>query len=323
MSKQPTRPRNLTSALRILTLAASMPWALPARSQDASTYFTVKNAQMFKTDWTGFYRTVDAATAALRSEIPHLLDVAYGQDLKQRLDLYMPVKKCVDAPVFLFLHGGGFREGDRAQYGFVAKPFVQNGIIVAVASYRLTDPGFAYPSQTEDVRRAIQWLHRNIQNHGGDGMKLFVGGHSAGGVLAADVGVNRGWMGPAEIPKQAFRGMLPISALYDLRVSDPLAADKVFWSTYAASDQQRYAASPILHISDPVPQALVAVGSTERQAFEDFVAGSMEFVQQLNAAGVDTKFINMEGGAHRDTALALGDSASELAQAAVTMILSA
>lgn len=319
MKNRRARPR-LASTLRFLALAACVPWAVPARAQDASKYFTVQHPELFKTDWPGFYRTIDAATIAVRAQYPHVLDLAYGDNVKQRLDLYMPKEKVSNARVFLFLHGGGFREGDRAQYGFVAKPFVEKGIIVAVASYRLTDPGFVYPSQVEDVRGALEWLYRNVRTYGGDGMRLYVGGHSSGGILAADVGADRSWMKPAGMPPQALRGMIPVSATYDLRV-DPAAADKVFWGVYAAGPDRQRDASPVLHIRDPAPRALVAVGSTERQEFEDFVAGSMELVKALSHAGVQARFMSLEGKAHKDTALALGDGSSALSQAAVEMIL--
>jgi arylformamidase len=321
MRNRRSRPLLVTSTCRLLTFATCVSWAVPIRAQDASKYYTVQHPELFKADWTGFYRTIDAATAAVRAHFPHVLNLSYGQDIKQRLDLYMPKQKLTGAPVFLFLHGGGFREGDRAQYGFIAKPFVEKGIIVAVASYRLTDAGFVYPSQVEDVRLALLWLHRNVQAHGGDGDRLYVGGHSSGGILAADVGVDRTWMKKAGMPTRALRGMVPVSALYDLRVNDPAAAAKVFWSRYASDADRQRAASPILNIRDAAPKALVAVGSTERQEFEDFVAGSMDLVKKLSDAGVKAQFMSLEGQAHRDTALALGDSASPLSQAVVAMIL--
>jgi arylformamidase len=321
MSNQHQHPRKITTTLKLLALTASVPWAMDVQAQDASTYYTVKNPQLFKTDWTGFYRSADAATAALRSQFPHVLDLSYGPDIKQRLDLYRPSNNPVGAPVFLFLHGGGFREGDRAQYGFIARPFVEKGIIVAVASYRLTDPGFIYPHQPEDTRLALQWLYQNVKAHGGDNLQLFIGGHSAGGLLAADVGVNRAWMAAARIPKEALRGIVPVSGIYDLRVSDPAA--KVFWRTYASNSAQQHAASPILHITDPVPKAVVAVGSTEQLGDEDFVGSSKTLAEKLEGAGVKTQFLSLDGMAHKDTAEALGDPSSPLAQAAVSMILGA
>ncbi len=320
MKDRRSTSRALFSAARLFALATCMPWTLSVRAQDASKYYTVQHPERFKTDWTGFYREIDAKTAAVRAQFPHYLDLSYGSHIKQRLDLYTPKEKVANAPIFLFLHGGGFREGDRAQYGFVAKPFAEQGIIVAVASYRLTDDGFIYPAQVEDVKLAVQWLHQHAGRYGGDGMRIYVGGHSSGGILAADVGVDRSWLKQRNIPPHALRGIVPVSALYDLRVTDPAALEKVFWGVYAPTLERQTQASPLLHIRDPAPRALVAVGSTEQQEFEDFVGGSRDLVNQLNAAGASAKFLALQGQAHKDTALALGDSNSELSRAAIRMI---
>ena len=110
-------------------------------AQDMSKYYTVMHPEEFTIDWTGFYKTNNEGTARLRKEYPHHLDLAFGSDPKQAIDLYLPKGEVFEAPVFLFLHGGGFREGDRAHYGAIAKPFVKNGVITAVASYRLTMDG--------------------------------------------------------------------------------------------------------------------------------------------------------------------------------------
>jgi acetyl esterase/lipase len=310
----------LASAVRVIAVFICVPWTMPARAQDASKYYTVQHASQFTTDWTGFYREIDAKTAAVRAEFPHHLDLSFGHNVKQRLDLYLPKGKVAGAPVFLFLHGGGFREGDRAQYGFVAKPFVEKGIIVAVASYRLTDEGFVYPSQVEDVRLAVEWLHRHIEQYGGDGMRIYVGGHSSGGILAADVGVDRSWLRKAGVPVNALRGIVPVSALYDLRVTDPAILQKVFWGVYASTPERQAQASPILNIRDPAPEAVVAVGSLETHQSEDFVTGSKDLVAKLNAAGAHAEFLSLDGSAHKDTALALGKPGSQLSEAVIRMI---
>jgi acetyl esterase/lipase len=130
-----------------VAVTASLFSTQPTVAQDASTYYTVRHPEQFKTDWAGFYRQADAATAEVRSVTRHTLDLAYGSDVKQRLDLYFPATATSASPVFLFFHGGGFREGDRAQYGFIAKSFTAHGIIAAIASYRLTGAGFIYPAQ--------------------------------------------------------------------------------------------------------------------------------------------------------------------------------
>jgi acetyl esterase/lipase len=79
-------------------------------------------------------------------------------------------------------------------------------------------------------------------------------------------------------------------------------------------------ASPILHIRDPVANAVVAVGSTEHQEFEDFVAGSRAFAEKLNAAGAHAELIIVDGKGHADTALALSDEQNMETSAVIRMI---
>jgi arylformamidase len=319
--KRTSASRSCTAiASGLIALAVSLACAPAVKAQDASKYYTVLHPEQFHTDWAGFYREIDAKTAAVRAEFPHHLDLPYGPNIKQRLDLYLPRAKGAGAATFLFLHGGGFREGDRAQYGYIAKPFVEQGILVAVASYRLTDGGFVYPDQVEDVKLAVRWIHQHIAHYGGNAMRIYVGGHSSGAILAADVGVDRSWMPRAGLPVGALQGIAPVSALYDLRVSDPNALQKVFWNVYAPTTEIQERASPILKVRDPAPAAVVGVGALEQHTSEDFLAGSMGLVEKLNAAGSKAQLISLPGMDHKEAALALGDGQSEISLAIIGMI---
>ncbi len=302
-------------------------------AQDASTYYTVMHPEQFKTDWAGFYRQADARTAAVRAQVRHTLDIPYGADVKQRLDIYYPDAKRdatqnpkrvqaprARAPVFLFLHGGGFREGDRAQYGFVAKPFADHGVISVIASYRLTGGGFSYPAQRDDARLAVLWLYHHIARYGGDPERIYIGGHSSGAILAADLGVDLGWLEHEGVPKRVLRAIVPISAPYDLRTPANPVEPNVFWSGYTPSAQTRAEASPSLHILDPVAAALVVAGSTENEGYDDYVGSSKDFVAELAAHGVQAQFLSLPGAGHRDTVWALGDADSVLFPAVLRLI---
>ena len=124
--------------------------AAPTAAQDWRTYATVQHPDRFAINWRAFYEKATELTDAARRTLPHSLDLAYGADPKQRLDLYFPAETPRQAPVFLFIHGGGFREGDRRQYGYVAAPLAARGIITAVMSYRLVP--HVYPSQVDGRR---------------------------------------------------------------------------------------------------------------------------------------------------------------------------
>lgn len=307
--------RNVKNAIGVCLVAGIitfLPVAVDELSaQDMSTYYTVNHPDQFEIDWASFYRQMNARTAEVRNRYPHHLDLAFGENPKQRLDLYLPEGEVSGAPVFLFLHGGGFREGDRAHYGGVAAPFLAEGVITAVASYRLTSDGFHYPAQSEDTRSAIRWLHENIGKYGGDPAALYLGGHSAGAILSADAGVDRQWMAEAGIPAGALRGIAPISGPYDLRNRGREGEQ----DAYAPTAELARQASPILHVGDPAPAAVVAVGS-----LEGYQASSQELTEKLAAAGSNAAYLLLEGQDHKDTALSLADPDSALFQAVLRMI---
>ena len=281
-------------------------------AQDMYEYYTVAHPDEFGINWASFYKQMNKHTARVRDEFPHYLDLPQGTDPKQRLDIYLPEGKISNAPVFLFVHGGGFREGDKAHYGSVAEPFVKRGVITATTSYRLTGSGASYPDQPDDVKSAIKWLFENIEQYGGDPGNIYVAGHSAGAVLTADIGVDRAWLKEMGMPRDILKGIAPISGPYDLRVNRrPGQLD-----AYAPTPEILEKASPILHINDPVPVALIATGSEE-----EYVQASLDFADALKAAGVDAHYLLLEGEDHADTALLLADENSELAKQVINMIL--
>jgi acetyl esterase/lipase len=154
-------PRMANRSTRLVIAAAGaltiVVWSTPASAQDWHTYATVRNPGQYAIDWRAFYERAQALTDAARAALPNRLDIPYGDDPKQRLDLYMPKGTVSRAPVFLFIHGGGFVEGDRRQYGFVATPLAAHGIITAVMSYRLSRGSRSTLRNTGATQVASSW----------------------------------------------------------------------------------------------------------------------------------------------------------------------
>ena len=138
-----------------------------------------------------------------------------------------------------------------------------------------------------------------------------MGGHSAGAILSADIGVDRAWLAEMGMPKEILKGIIPVSGPYDVRARG--RTGEVY--TYAPTPELREQASPILHVTDPVPVALVAVGSEE-----GYQESSTAFTEALQAAGVDAHYLLLEGEDHADTALSLANGESELFKKALEMI---
>lgn len=285
-------------------------FALPAvvGAQDFTTYPTVKNPDRYGPLWRPFYAKANELTAQTRAALPNHLDIPFGADPKQRLDVYLPANPVKNAPVLLFLHGGGFMEGDRAHYGFVADPYARHGIITVVSGYRLATPGVHYPAQSDDAKSAILWIHKNIAKFGGDPGTLFLSGHSVGATLIADVSVNRAWMKAAGVAPDSIKGIIAISGDYDLSPGEN--------APYAPTAEIEAQASPLRHIVDPAAAAVIAYGTKEPKARPS----AEDLAGQLQAKGVKTRLLALEGADHKDTALAFGTDDSILANAVIELI---
>jgi len=128
-----------------------------------------------------FVRYAELSAAACAQYRPQL-DLRYGPGPKETLDLFLPP----DPPTatFVFIHGGYWRALDKRDFSFVAAPFVLQGIAVANVNYDLC-PDVSIATIVGECERAVAWLIREGAGHGANAGRIVVGGHSAGGHLAA------------------------------------------------------------------------------------------------------------------------------------------
>ena len=111
-----------------------------------------------------------------------VLDVAYGPDYWQKIDIYLPKDPADEPlPVLLFFHGGNFTHGYKEWCGFMAPTITAFPAIFVSGSYRLA-PTASYRAIMEDAFAAFSWLREHIAEHGGDPTRMFIGGHSAGAI---------------------------------------------------------------------------------------------------------------------------------------------
>jgi acetyl esterase/lipase len=109
-------------------------------------------------------------------------------------------------PVYLYFHGGGFIFGTLdSENAVCANTAIKTGVIVLNVNYRHT-PQHIFPTPWLDAEDALAWLHKNIEEVGGDASKVVVGGISAGGTLAAALALEQ-HLGKSEVTKS-----LPILA---------------------------------------------------------------------------------------------------------------
>ena len=112
-------------------------------------------------------------------------DVAYTEPKSERrmLDVYAPAEG-QDHPVVVWIHGGGWRQGDKRGVQQKPQAFVDKGYVFVSINYRFV-PQVTVKEMTGDVAKAIRWVHDHAQEFGGKADAIFVMGHSAGAHLAA------------------------------------------------------------------------------------------------------------------------------------------
>ncbi|WP_126173546.1 alpha/beta hydrolase [Altericroceibacterium xinjiangense] len=172
------------------------------------------------------------APLVMRPEEERVLrDIAYGSDERHRLDVFRPGTD--NAPVLVFVHGGGFVRGDKGGrddpfYNNVGAWAARSGFVGVTMTYRLA-PTHQWPAGGEDVLSAVRWLKANIAEHGGDPDRVFVMGQSAGAAHVAEA-VRRSSPGD-------FSGALMISGIYDVVA----AGRSELHDAYYGTDENRFA----------------------------------------------------------------------------------
>jgi arylformamidase len=284
------------------------------RRADIDSFYTCSHAAQFKINWRAFYTAAEERTDRVRARWPHELDIAYGPDVRQRLDLYFPESGSAPSstpgrPVLLFLHGGGFREGDPALYGYLAEPYVKRGIIFGSMGYRLTPEAYLKDS-VRDVEDALAWCFSNLVARGGDPTRIVLAGHSAGAILSAHVALRSDWLVARGLPLALLKAAVPISGVYDF--SNPAERSEFF-----ANDGDRIPNSPLFNVSTFPRSTIVAYGSRENQP--NYGEDSRRLVDAIRARGGHAELLLLEPLDHSDTVNALADETSPMFQSVAAL----
>ena len=237
----------------------------------------------------------DGAARASEVTILGRMEFAYGADALQKLDFW-PAAAAQPAPLVVFVHGGGWKRGDkRTATGMQKVEHLTNeGFAFASINYRLV-PAATVEQQAADVAVAVAWFRRHAVRLGIDASRIVLMGHSAGAHLVALVGTDAQYLAAAGLSLSDLRGVIALDgACYD--VPRQLAAAGPFMrGTYTeafGSDAGRQRAlSPALQELTPgVPAFLIA--HIDRA---DGRAQSEAFAKALMQAGISTEVYGVDG----------------------------
>lgn len=245
----------------------------------------------------------ELASIGTRARLPHLRNVPYGPEERQRLDLFPPVDPGPEpAPLVAFFHGGYWRTLSKDYFSHLAHPFVEAGIAFAAVGYGLC-PRVTFDEVVEDARTAVLRLHANAATYGIDPGRLFVAGHSAGAHLAATL-LSTDWTARGA-PPEPLAGGGAISGAYDL---EPVRLTSVNGDIRLDPEQAaRY--SPVRRIPERLPPVILALGELE---CAEFHRQQDDYAEALRDAGHDVVAFELPGRHHFDVIDALGEADSPL-----------
>jgi acetyl esterase/lipase len=198
-----------------------------------------------------------AAIGGDRDSSP-LRHVPYGDDPRQRLDVYLPQGQRV-ASTIVFFYGGGWVSGTRWYYRLLGQALAKRGHIVIIPDYRLF-PHVRFPAFNQDAALALSWAHENLLRLGGHPSRLFLMGHSAGAHIAATLALDPRYLALHRMAPRQIAGVIGLAGPYTL---NPLKWQGVR-EIFSPSTDEPQAARPIKMVRADAPPMLLLHGARDR-----------------------------------------------------------
>ena len=167
--------------------------------------------------------------------------LSYGPLARHQLDLYLPSGPTPKNgwPTVLFIFGGTWNRGNRADYRFVGEALASQGMLAMIADYRLY-PEVRWPDFLHDCALALRWVFDQASGNGlpSNPAKTYLMGHSAGAYNVAMLALDPRWLAPHGLTPSALAGWIGLAGPYDfLPVTEPDAKPVFFHPNYPSGTQ--------------------------------------------------------------------------------------
>lgn len=202
------------------------------------------------------------------------------------LDIYYP-KNTQDFATIVWFHGGGLTGGSKE----IPQALKEKGFCVVGVNYRL-HPQVQAPEYIKDAAAAVAWVFQNIQAYGGDDTKIFVSGHSAGGYLAAMVGLDKNYLAVHDIDANQIAGIIPFSGQtithFTIRKERGIPELQAIIDEYA----------PIYHVRKDAAPLLLITGDREMELLGRYEENAYLLRMMKLAGHQETRLYELDGYGH-------------------------
>lgn len=247
-------------------------------------------------------------------EVERLRGIPYFEDGRLRLCLDVFRRRGADhgptarRPVLLYVHGGAWIIGGRANQGLpMLHRFAARGWVCFTIDYRLS-PRATFPDHIIDVKRAIAWVRAHAAEHGGDPDFILISGGSAGGHLASLAALTPGraaWQPGFEEADTSVAACVSFYGVYDFtdahghwpnRGLRHILERYVMKASWAEAPERYRQASPIAYVGPTAPPFLLVHGECDSLVP---VAEARAFCAALRAAGAARcVYVEVPGAQH-------------------------
>ncbi len=202
------------------------------------------------------------------------------------LDVYYP-KDSANFATVVWFHGGGLTGGNKE----IPEALKDKGVAVIGVNYRLS-PHVSAPKYIEDAAASISWVFKNVNSFGGDSTLIFISGHSAGGYLAAMVGLDNSWLETHHIDANNIAGIIPFSGQmithFTIRNEKNISSSKPIIDNFA----------PLYHIRDDAAPLLLITGDRELELLGRYEENAYLMRMMKVVGHKDTKLYELDGYNH-------------------------
>ncbi len=227
-------------------------------------------------------RSVEAR-AACEAAASNVIEVRYGPAPSHTIDLVVPLPSGELTPLLVFIHGGYWQALSKNESFFAAADCVSHGVAFAAVDYTLA-PHVSLDEIVNECHEALRALRDGASSHGINPQQIIVCGSSAGGHLAAMVG-----LGSPDAWRPAAVGL--VSGVYELEPLIGTSINDAVQLDLASAHRN----SPLLHDLEGFPPSLLAHGDNETAEFK---RQTNDMATMLRLAGVDITLIEVPDRNH-------------------------
>lgn len=222
-------------------------------------------------------------------------DIPYGPGPRRTLDVYAPARRHGTAPVVVFIYGGSWDSGDKAEYRFVGGALAAAGFVTIIPDYRLY-PEVVFPAFLDDCAAAFAWACAHGGDYGGNGRMVLVG-HSAGAYNAAMLALDPSYLARAGATRP-LAGTVGLAGPYDFLPVRTAELKAIFGQPPTPPDTQ-----PINHVDGKNAPMLLLAGASDTTVLP---RNTVRLAARIRAAGGPVESRIYPGIDHKEIIGAMG-----------------